>query len=170
MALLTELIAGMEKNSNGRYCFNHMDMTERYGFAVLCKLLDKKLAAAGCGVNSHRSDGKVYLAFELSMPQNNTWNGKWSGENKTHVVTEQIDDPFAELICDRSPYKHDFGDGWTAQINVTRVTNLRAEQLNELSDGFHGYKWMVDSIISKRRITSTTVLKSGERNDEIEML
>ena len=170
MTLFTELIDEMTKNGNTNYHFNKMNIATRNGFAVLCKILDKKLATIECDTNTRCSDGKVYLAFELSMPSNNSWNGKWTGEGKTYIITEQIDDPFAEVICDRSPYKHDFGDGWMAQIDVSRVTNLRAEQLNKLSDGFHGYKWMVDSIISNRRITSTTALESSRCGDEIEML
>lgn len=84
------------------------------------------------------------VAFELTMPSRNSWNGRWTGEEKRYVLVRRTR---KEDIADTSFY-HDFGDGWGACVRTWVVDGEQARKLRRLSDGFGGYDWMVDSILS----------------------
>ncbi len=88
----------------------------------------------------------MFVAFILSMPGRNTWNGKWSGDDLLQAIVKEFDDndkmPFA-----LQPYEYDFKDGWRARIDVRVVDPVEAAELERKSKGFWGYDWMVDSII-----------------------
>jgi len=88
------------------------------------------------------------VAFELSMPSRNSWNGKWSGEDKRYVLVRRTR---KEEIADTSFY-YDFGDGWGARVRTFTVTGEAARKLRRVSAGFCGYDWMVDSILAHGRI------------------
>lgn len=91
------------------------------------------------------------LAFSLSMPGCNSWNGKWSGEGRRYVIVKSFvskkSQVKAQEILDKGYYRYDFGDGWAAGITVKEVDNMEARKLKKTSEGFSGYDWMVTSIL-----------------------
>ena len=90
------------------------------------------------------------VCFELSMPQINTWNGHWSGENKKYVVLKPSSKRLDAL--DGQSHWYDFGDGWAACVDIKKVSRKEANRLKKLSSGFMGYEWMINSIIWRGRI------------------
>lgn len=60
----------------------------------------------------------VTIIFTLSMPGNNSWNGRWSG------------------------------DGWRAAVEAKEADTQAARRIMSKSNGFCGYDWMVRSILS----------------------
>jgi hypothetical protein len=87
------------------------------------------------------------IIFELSMPSNNAWNGKWSGEGGTYTVARTLPDAkFAEL---KHRYTYSFGDGWVAAVSL-REASPREKPSNK----FCGYEWMIDSILKRNAITA----------------
>lgn len=97
---------------------------------------------------SNKED-EVIAAFFLSMPTNNAWNGKWSGEGRLYVVTRRV-----LQMPDRTSYAYSFGDGWTARIDVKKVDSKESARLKRKSVGFAGYEWMIDSIFRHGEIKS----------------
>ena len=97
------------------------------------------------------------LIFELSMPNRASWNGKWSGDEKLYAKVCPINKSKksgakAEKIIAGSPYVYNFGDGWTACINVHKAEGAQIRNIRKNSLGFCGYDWMVDSIKYKGEI------------------
>ena len=90
----------------------------------------------------------MHVSFELSMPNNNAWNGRWSGEGGKYVrvltVSESTRAKFEALI--NAQHVYDFGDGWTACVTVKEVTGADKRKLLKSSKGFCGYDWMIDSL------------------------
>ena len=80
------------------------------------------------------------LIAELTMPNNNSWNGKWSGEgNKyTKVFTTTDSKKNREFIGN---YYYNFGDGWAANVKIREATPRE-----KVSNKFCGYDWMITSI------------------------
>ncbi len=87
---------------------------------------------------------KRYI-FELSMPSNNSWNGKWSGKEAKYTVAKNISEKKAKTL--ESYYTYNFGDGWVAGVTV-RIAKPREKATNK----FCGYNWMIDSILYKGEI------------------
>jgi len=87
------------------------------------------------------------VIFELSMPSNNSWNGKWSGESETYTVIKTL--PVAKAGALKSRYTYSFGDGWVAAVRV-RGAAPRERATNR----FCGYEWMIDSILKRDAITA----------------
>jgi hypothetical protein len=88
------------------------------------------------------------VEFTLTMPARGSWDGKWSGERKNFTLTRELDDAQALKLNGRS-WSYGWSDGWRASITA-RVISEGAVQ--KPSDGFHGYDWMVASIISHDKI------------------
>lgn len=86
------------------------------------------------------------------MPSRNTWNGRWSGDNELFVIIRQAKTEEAATILEASPFRYNFGDGWTARIEVEQVSAKKAQILRKRSRGFCGYEWMVESIFRNGRI------------------
>jgi len=84
----------------------------------------------------------MLVIFTLSMLNNNSWDGKWSGENRLYYIIKDLVKPPKLGV-----YSYNFGDGWRAAITVREVTSTAADSLRKQSEGFCGYEWMVDSII-----------------------
>lgn len=100
------------------------------------------------------------LSFTLSMPNNNAWNGKWSGRDNLYAITKKYPDTIkgrtrAALIAEPMSYYYNFGDGWGASIAVQIVDAKQARMIRSKSQGFCGYEWMVESIFQHGRITTT---------------
>lgn len=93
----------------------------------------------------------MILSFTLSMPSNNSWNGKWTGEDNLYVKVVNFGktkkgEKWAKEILDEGSFCYHFGDGWVAGIEVNEVDGAKSRQLRSKSKGFCGYDWMVDSI------------------------
>jgi hypothetical protein len=79
------------------------------------------------------------LIAELSMPNNNSWNGRWSGENDKHTIAVNITPKKADGLIGN--YYYNFGDGWGASVTIRKP-----KPRERVSGKFCGYNWMVDSI------------------------
>lgn len=92
----------------------------------------------------------MMLAFVLTMPGRNTWNGRWSGEEMTFAVVKNLGRGQAarkkgEALLGNHGYAWD--DGWRANIEVREVDAAEARRLRAKSRGFCGYEWMVDNLL-----------------------
>ena len=85
------------------------------------------------------------IVFELTMPNFNTWNGRWSGENKRFIRVKPNRSVPRDIVG--KDYFYDFGDGWSANINVSRMDAAEARKLAKASSGFMSYDWMITSIL-----------------------
>jgi hypothetical protein len=92
------------------------------------------------------------IAFILTMPGNNAWDGKWSGGGRLWAEVRTLAPGDADRILEKPSYDYDFGDGWYARVSVKSVDADEARALMEKSEGFHGYDWMIDRIISHGKI------------------
>lgn len=96
----------------------------------------------------------MLISFELSMPSNNSWDGRWSGQDDVYVVVRRFSKmpevDGKQLAGGRFSYS--FGDGWVAAVTVRVVTSAAAAKLRKQSKGFCGYNWMIDSILSYGKI------------------
>lgn len=88
----------------------------------------------------------MLVCFELSMPNNGSWNGKWSGEGKCYARVENLPSDVANRVISEGPYGYNFGDGWRARVSVRLVDAAEARKVRRASAGFCGYDWMIDSI------------------------
>ncbi len=108
----------------------------------------------------------MMLSFTLSMPNNNSWNGRWSGESVLYAKvlnlgTSAKNTAKAQSILDKGHYSYNFGDGWRAGISVEKVTSQEAAKIRRKSSGFCGYDWMVISIRDHGEIKSTSDVQQG---------
>lgn len=87
------------------------------------------------------------VIFELSMPSNNSWNGKWSGEDSVYTVDKTLPAAKAEGLKPR--YTYNFGDGWVAAVRVRE-----AAPREKATNRFCGYEWMIDSILKRDAIST----------------
>lgn len=97
------------------------------------------------------------LLFELSMPNNNAWNGKWSGEGTYYAIVRNLGQSKKAKerqreILDEGYFHYNFGDGWAAGIHVKEVSGSEITKAKRKSKGFCGYDWMVDCIIHHLKI------------------
>jgi hypothetical protein len=103
------------------------------------------------------------LAFILSMPGCNSWNGKWSGEGRLYAKVVNFPGKkrtaHAEEILQRGYYCYNFGDGWAAGVAVKEVDGAESAKIKRHSQGFCGYDWMIDSVLLDGAITSPSVRK-----------
>lgn len=93
----------------------------------------------------------MILCFELGMPNNNSWNGRWSGEGNCYARVIDFGrskkaTAVAEQILKEGYYYYNFGDGWGASVTVRQVDSKEAVQIRKKSRGFCGYDWMIQSI------------------------
>jgi hypothetical protein len=91
----------------------------------------------------------MHIAFILTMPNNNSWNGKWSGDEKLYVRVLSVGTAkatrakFEKLVGN---HYYNFGDGWGANVQVKEVTGDEKRKLVKRSAGFCGYDWMIESL------------------------
>ena len=113
----------------------------------------------------------MLVSFELTMPSNNSWNGRWTGESKLYVrvrnagTAKLAREKWEKLI---GRYSYNFGDGWVACVTVREVTSTAAAKLRKDSAGFCGYEWMIDSIARHGKILADepSSVMTGVRNGE----
>lgn len=99
------------------------------------------------------------IVFELTMPNVGSWNGRWSQGKDLHIkCRRECDVP--KKYWNKS-YIYDFGDGWTACVDVKPMPYKEAKKLEKKSIGFCGYDWMIKSIIHYGEIT-TDEIKKGD--------
>jgi hypothetical protein len=91
------------------------------------------------------------VSFELTMPNRNSWNGNWSGEDRRFIIIKSLTNKRVNwLLGDEleTSFYHNFGDGWGASILVKIINKEEKKLLRKyLKNGFCGYKWMVDNIL-----------------------
>lgn len=94
------------------------------------------------------------LMFTLSMPSNNSWNRKWSGDGRMYarVRKEPRDRARTDEILNQGSFHYGFGDGWCACVSVEQIDSKKAASVRRKSLGFCGYDWMIDEIIQLGRI------------------
>lgn len=103
-----------------------------------------------------RKENKTKVLFTLSMPCNNSWNRKWTGDNRCNCITKtafRYNKPIYPNLKEGN-YQYDFGDGWVANVNVKFVTPSEAKSLMKKSDGFCGYEWMCDELMATGKIST----------------
>ena len=105
----------------------------------------------------------MLLSFELSIPRNNSGNGKWSGEGECYAQIRS----FRKNAPKFGYYTYNFGDGWCAGITVREVTSSCAKLLRKQSLGFCGYDWMIDSIVDYGEILNTSQRKEKANKETV---
>ena len=112
----------------------------------------------GLNLTPRGRETEMILSFTLSMPSNNSWDGKWSGDKDLFVVLRSFrgkrGEAKANEILTNGYYSYSFGDGWRASIEVQEETAQSATKLRKRSKGFSGYDWMITEIIEHGRIRS----------------
>ena len=101
-----------------------------------------------------KPEKKNRVLFTLSMPRNNSWNGRWSGDDRSYCISKvafRYGKPIYPNLKEGN-YQYDFEDGWVANVNVKFVTPSEAKAAIKKSDGFCGYEWMCDEILINGRI------------------
>lgn len=88
------------------------------------------------------------ISFTLTMPRNNSWNNKWSGDDKLYAVVKRLPKEVERRLETNGPFYHQWKDGWQAQIDCKVITAVEANKIRKKSLGFCGYEWMIDNIIS----------------------
>lgn len=89
------------------------------------------------------------LLFILTMPNVGSWNGKWTGEDIVYAKTKNVK---LHPTCEEGNYYYSWDDGWGVKIEVKRVTVKEANKYLKKSNGFCGYDWMIDSILTHGKI------------------
>ena len=88
------------------------------------------------------------IEFKLTMPNRGSWDGKWSGEDRNYTLMQELEDDHASQI-DGQSWSYNWPDGWRAEISARVVP---AAETLKLSLSFHGYDWMVASILRYGKI------------------
>ena len=83
------------------------------------------------------------VEFRLTMPGRASWDNKWSGDSRNYALVRELDDACAAELDGRS-WSYSWPDGWRAHVSA-HIVHM-GEELNP-SHGFHGYDWMVASIL-----------------------
>lgn len=122
-----------------------------------CKLTDKLISDLfrmpdWCPLPGKVYKRKVFVSFELKMTNIGSWNGKWTGEGKRYIIVKSLSkDIVAKIFGDKNfeTYHHSWGDGWGCNIIVMKIdSDIKNSFSKEFKNGFCGYEWMVDNIIS----------------------
>lgn len=88
------------------------------------------------------------LALVGVLPIPNSWNGKWSGQDRNYTLDRDLDDERAIQISGQS-WSYSWPDGWRAEISARIVP---AGEERKPSHGFYGYDWMITSILRYGKI------------------
>lgn len=88
------------------------------------------------------------VEFKLTMPGRRTWDGKWSGDDRNYTLVRDVDGDRAVQLDDQS-WSYSWPDGWRAEVSARVV---RTSEMLKPSHGFHGYDWMVASILRYGKI------------------
>jgi lipid-binding SYLF domain-containing protein len=88
----------------------------------------------------------MILCFELTMPGANSWNGKWSGQDKKYYLFMSGVSKKKMEELNGKYFSYSFGDGWRAGVSVEMIDGVEKRKRAKISAGFYGYNWMADSI------------------------
>lgn len=88
------------------------------------------------------------VEFRLAMPGKSSWNGKWSGDDRNFTLVRDVDSDLAAQL-DGQSWSYGWSDGWRAEVSARVV---REGETLKPSHGFHGYAWMVASILQYGKI------------------
>lgn len=110
--------------------------------------------------------GKMWVAFVLTMPNNNAWNGRWTGEGTLYARVKGFTSrPFKERVSALvGNHYYNFGDGWGANVQVKIVTGDEKRKIDKRSKGFCGYDWMIGSLLNWGKILAEP--PKAHRTDE----
>ena len=96
-----------------------------------------------------------YRAFILTMPNNNSWNGKWTGDGDLHSIVrgywKRQSDLLKNVDKEKNHY-YNFGDGWGANVEIRKINSKEKSIYLKKTCGFSGYSWMLDEIEKYGRI------------------
>lgn len=92
------------------------------------------------------------IIFTLSMPGNNSWNGRWSGQGNLYAVVHKFGTSKKtrfklETLLDVRNFGHNFGDGWRASVEMREASPGEAKRVRKSTKGFCGYEWMISNIL-----------------------
>lgn len=107
----------------------------------------------------------MILSFQLSMPNNGSWNGKWSGDGQPYFKIRTLKKNQIEFLEGekKKSFYYDFEDGWGANVTAEIIDSVEARKRRKASQGFCSYDWMVGEILQHGRI-----LKRQERIKAVE--
>ena len=92
------------------------------------------------------------ILFTLSMPNVGSWNNRWTGSGGRYAkVCKVMSKGKLELIFggkEEASFYYNFGDGWGASVQARIVSSVEAHKAMRQSQGFCGYDWMIDEIMS----------------------
>lgn len=115
------------------------------------------------------------VCYELTMPNNNSWNGKWTGADKKYYVVRSYfgeDKKIIERIFAKESghpsFYYNFGDGWGANVECQLVTAVEAKKRLKASKGFCGYEWMIKEIETHGYILSRAERKEYESRNKVD--
>lgn len=85
------------------------------------------------------------------MPNVGSWNGVWTGAKNAHFAFKRYTAKRFLDIADKvgKSYWYNFGDGWSACVELKIVTAKEMNKIKRANSGFMGYDWMVKSILEK---------------------
>lgn len=92
----------------------------------------------------------MLVQFTLSMPNRNSWNGEWSGENNLYARVRNLnkkDYKILDELLEKGYYSYNFGDGWCAGVSIEKIDSKKARQVRKNSKDFCNYDWMITSIL-----------------------
>jgi hypothetical protein len=90
----------------------------------------------------------IRVEFRLTMPGKVSWDGKWSGDDRNFTLVRDVDAETADKLDGRS-WSYGWSDGWRAEVSARVVSDAETQKP---SHGFHGYDWMVVSILRYGKI------------------
>lgn len=93
----------------------------------------------------------MLLCFQLTMPNNNTWEGKWSGDGKFYYEFRNVTKQKIEELDGKNFY-YNFGDGWGVNIRIEKIDASEKRKRQKISAGFCSYNWMINEILNYGRI------------------
>jgi len=102
----------------------------------------------------------MVMQFTLTMPRNNSWNGKWTGAENLYARTKSLSKSKEEELDGESFY-HNFGDGWAANVACKKISSQEAAKIRKKTKGFCGYEWMIDNIIWYGQTEDSTTKQRG---------
>lgn len=136
-----------------------MKLTRREMLNILLECPENELDSPFI-VSDFTPDDNVRLCFKLNMPGRNSWDGKWSGDNKLYakvIIFKKNQKDKAIQILKDGPYSYRWSDGWRAEVSIMTVSKSEAREIIKKSSGFHGYDWMINSIINYGKIQTEDI-------------
>jgi hypothetical protein len=100
----------------------------------------------------------MIIAFELSMPNRGSWDGKWSGEDRRYIILKTVrsEKDIKNALSLMGNHHYSWDDGWGASIDIYEIDSSESRKLQKYKkNGFCGYEWMVSSLWNHGRIMNS---------------